>query len=363
MATREQILKKQEAETIAVNTQKALAEIKAKFREADETRSRSNTLLLPNDILDGQQDAGKLYKYMTRQRDGTYRPVTLKDVIEFDARRTKLAKKWKKGIRARDIVDLASAVVSGQKRSALAKAKAQIHTVLPIANKGGEFKFATNTGPDSLDDRQYVSIKMLNFEAAVASASTPEAISKQVTEGPLAIGCSCGDFRFVYAFICTSGGFGLPQHRETAFPKIKNPQLSGVACKHIVKAASTLIQSPTLRNYVARVIKAERLKTSSTLKRNAIAEQKEFQKQQAGESYRQRRVATSEEKKAERAKYSAAQVKAIAKVKVAAKRKAAAKAVNKSKALVTANVQKLLGLGAITQKQANAMLAALREKP
>ena len=37
-------------------------------------------------------------------------------------------------------------------------------------------------------------------------------IATEVTGGPLAIGCSCGQWRFVFAYMATAGGYGLPDH-------------------------------------------------------------------------------------------------------------------------------------------------------
>lgn len=289
-----------ERRATVANAQKALAEAKALFRDADTIRSKSETLLRPDDIMSGAVDAGRLWKFMTRNRDGTYRPITFEDVIEFDRRRGALRTRWEQGITARDIIELSSAVVPGQNESDLSKARRQIHTAVPIATRGGELRFATNTGPNSDRDRQYVTIQMLNFTAAMSSPEPATALVKDVTGGKLAIGCSCGQWRFVFAYMATTGGYGLPDHRETAFPKIRNPVLAGVACKHIVRVAANLIQSPTLKTYIARLIEAERNKTQTRIKREAMALQADIAENMAKESYRQRSIQTEAEKREKR---------------------------------------------------------------
>jgi hypothetical protein len=328
---------KKPLDSVAVNAQKALADVKARFREADAVRDKAKTLLRPNDILDGKQDANRLAQYLTRNRDGSYRPITIEDVVRFDSQRSQLEKKHQKGITAKEIIDLSAAIVPHQHASAVKKAREQIKTAIPIATSGGELKFATNTGPHSKRDRHYVTVKMLNFESAVAAAADPAKIAKKVTEGPVAIGCSCEDFRYTFSYLVTVAGANLPSHRENAVPKIRNATLTGFGCKHIVKVASVLIQSPSVRNYVARLIEVERNKTQTKLKREAIAVQRELEQEMVKESHRQRTIKTTEEKRAQRAAQPAQQRKAAEKAAKAAQavKKDAVKAIQRHAAKKT----------------------------
>lgn len=354
-------LKDAAKEAVIISAQKGQKEARESFRIADEIRSQSQTLLKPDDILSGQADAAKLYRYMTRLPNGTYRPITLQDVIEFDKRRAAMKDRWRKGVTAKDIIDLATAVPLGQKKSDLQKAREQIHAAVPITTKAGELKFSTNTGPNSDRQRHYVSIKMLNFEAAVAAAAPPEQIVKQVVQGPLAIGCSCGQWRFVFAYMATSGGYGLPEHRETAFPKIRNPSLSGIACKHIVKVASVLLQSPTIRGYVSRLIADERNRTQTKLRREAQKTMKEIQDKMSKESSRQKAIRTSAEKRAARQAQPAEQARMAA--REAAKAKVEAKASRKAQATKPVSdstfLKNMMAMG-FSEAQARAALAAAK---
>lgn len=292
---------------VVIASNKALSEAKRSFEQADlirQTAGVEGKLLKPDDILSGVADAGKLFRYLTAMPNGQLRPITLEDIKHFDRLRGKLRAQWKDGIRAKDIVDMASVRVPGQNQSDLRKAQEQIHTAVPYATVGGEVRFSVNSGPNSDRPRHYVTIKLLNFGAVVASPVEAEKLVKTVTGGPLQIGCDCGQFRFVFAYIATSGGFGLPSHRETAFPKLKNPTLSGVACKHIVKVASMLQQSPTIKTYIAKLIERERDKTQTKMARVRKEDQAKVQADLRQESYRQKRIATTETKRAERKRWA-----------------------------------------------------------
>lgn len=316
-------------QSVVIASQRALKEAKDSFRDADEIRSNAKTLLRPEDFLSGKADPATLVRYLTRNPDGSYRPLTFEDLNKFERLRKQLGTKLKKGVSAQDIIDLSRSIPLGQRKTDLDKSR-QIHAAVPVATKGGEIRFATSTGPDSKQERQYVSIKMLNFESVVSSPQPADKLVKQATNGPLAVGCTCGQFRFVFAYMATVGGYGLPQHRETAFPKIKNATLTGIACKHIVKVATLMLQSATLKRYVSQLIEKERDRTQSALQRVKIAEMKEIQEKLAAEKNRTPKTtkqlkAVADARKAATAKQREAIAKANKKAADIAARKAKAK--------------------------------------
>lgn len=276
-----------------ISAQKALAEAAKRFQQADATRSGSDTLLRPDDILEGQVDAGKLWKYMT-SRGGAIRPLTMDDLLEFKRTADKLRKRYQKGIKPRDVIDLSLS-------ADLQRARKEINTGIPITTKAGEIRFMTNAGPKSDVERHYVSVKLLNFEAAVVSAAAPSKIIKEVINGPCAVSCDCGRWRFWYSYMATIGGYNAnPNHRESAFPKIRNPQLYGLACKHILRVMTNLTQSASLKQYVVNLIDAERNKVQTKLKRVAQAEMRKLAGDMGKEASRTRQIKTTQEKREQR---------------------------------------------------------------
>ena len=52
------------------------------------------------------------------------------------------------------------------------------------------------------------------------------------------------------------GGFAVEPPSEKDFPKIRNPSLTGAACKHVIKTLQTL-QSPTVQNVLAKELQRQ----------------------------------------------------------------------------------------------------------
>lgn len=314
--------KKTAGDELIISAQKALREQAERFREADATRSKSETLLRPTDILEGKVDAGKLWKYMTT-RGGTIRPLTMDDLLEFERTANRLGKRFQKGIKAQDVIDLSLG-------DDIKRARDQIRESLPITVKGGEMKFMTNAGPKSDVRRHYVTVKLLNFEAAVVASATPETIVKQVIGGNCQISCDCGRWRFWYAYMATKGGYNAnPGHREGAYPKIRNPKLHGLACKHILRVITSITRSTAIRSYIVKMITDERDKVQTKLQRVAQAEMRELAAKMGKERSRTREVKTTAEKRAQRQaqpSYQRQQAarKAQAELNKAAKQKAVA---------------------------------------
>ncbi|WP_313453358.1 hypothetical protein [Stutzerimonas nitrititolerans] len=284
---------KSAADSLIISAQKALREAAERLQDADATRSQSTTLLRPTDILEGKVDAGKLWKYMTT-RGGKIRPLTMDDLLEFERTANKLGKRYQKGIKPRDVIDLSLT-------ADLQRARQEIRDSIPLTVKAGEMRFMTNAGPKSDVKRHYVTVKLLNFEAAVVASVSPQQIVKQVINGNCSVSCDCGRWRFWYAYMATKGGYNAnPNHREGAYPKIRNPNLHGLACKHILRVMTSLTQSAAIRAYIVNMITNERDKVQTKLQRVAQSEMKDLAAKMAKEGSRTRQVKTTAEKRAQR---------------------------------------------------------------
>lgn len=65
--------------------------------------------------------------------------------------------------------------------------------------------------------------------------------------------------QYWYRYIATAGNFALAPPKEYAYPKIKNPKLRGVACKHVIHAL-TRLQSSSWQLSIARALQRLRRK-------------------------------------------------------------------------------------------------------
>lgn len=310
-------------------------------------RLAAKNILNPDEVY-GDYDFSRL---LFTTLGGMVRPITLNDLKTFSANARTLGNKFKGGITAKQVID--QSLPDRRERS-----HQQIRTAMPTTFMGGKVQFQTNSGPGSEVQRHYVTIEFMMYDAVVASPSPSNRIVTELLKGKIKLDCSCEDHRFVFRYVCTIGRFnsGRP---ETGYPKLRNSSLKGVACKHTLRVMTLITQSPTFKNYAIRMIEKGRQTLSGKRQVVKVADMQEFQKQLKKESWRQRSVRTTDEKRAARAKTSVLKLHGQAEVK--AKAKAAAKAQrDKTAALrgLELNARKLLSMNVISQAQFDAMLAA-----
>lgn len=303
------------AAVIREYTQRRAEELRQ--RRADEKDGKA-TLLRPEDVR-GELDAGR--KLMTTL-GGQPRVITSEDLKTFAKSVKALGAKYKGGITAKEVIDLSMP-------DRLDRARNQIKFAIPMRRERGSILFTTDTGPDSKVHRHYVWVDFLDFEAALASPVKVGTLARRLATGKLAIGCSCEDWKYGgWAYMATVGKYIARKVRpETGFPKIKNPKLNGVACKHTLRVMRVLTTAPVL-NLLEQMIldardnldsKAKNLKKGEA---ELIAAAQERQRGRAAS-----KIETSTERAQRLSAASAAKAKAVAAVvkKVAAKAKAAGK--------------------------------------
>ncbi len=84
--------------------------------------------------------------------------------------------------------------------------------------------------------------------------------TKLACAGRISIDCDCGRHQYWYRYLATIGKYAVTPPSEFAFPKIKNPELSGVACKHVLKA-TTMLQSLAWQRILANQMKLQAMRT------------------------------------------------------------------------------------------------------
>lgn len=204
--------------------------------------------------------------------------------------------------------------------------------------------FITNAGPNSDVARHHVHVQFLDFDAAVgASPNDPKKLGKLVTAGRLLFDCDCGRHTFWYRYIATIGKFNTGRP-ETGFPKIRNPKLMGVACKHVLRTMHVILKDQAVQVKIAgAVLKARAVLDGGAVKaeKTKVAELRAMADAQAGKRKSSTNLRTSDEKK---------QAAAIRKAKSDMKKVAVEKAKpTNAMRQVVRHAQSLLKLGAITQ--------------
>jgi hypothetical protein len=319
---------------IKVATSRASSKAAQIAKEDLAQRLAARTILNPDEVA-GDYDASRL---LMTTIGGKARMITLNDIKAFAANARRVGRKYKGGISPQGVID--HSLQADRKR-----ANEQIKQAVPHKFKGNELNLVTNAGPDSDKTRHFVQIHLLNFPPALASPKTPVQLAKYISHGPVKFECDCGRHQFWYRYIATIGKYNAGRP-ETGYPKIRNPNLTGVACKHVLRVMTNLLGG-SYNALIAKQLQSARKSVNDKFNQTLTAKQ-------------------SSEFIAKRVK----PVKATSKVKAAilsvkashAKRIIAkAEKVLRSLPLAKAGLKALLDTKAVTRSQYNAMLKALTE--
>lgn len=242
-------------------------------REAAEKSSKS--IILRQDDVRGDYDAKRV---LHTTLDGKARPITQADLKAFRQNMRLLQGRLSaEGITAQQVLEMARVhpmVSTVDESTDLSRARKQIRVAVPtFANVGRtqnggavlDLRLVTNSGPESKHARHHVHVRFFGFGPVLrAFMSTPTvgpgkkpekgaltlpAAVKRIQQGYLAFDCDCERHRYVYRYISTIGGFNAGR-AETGYPKITNPKLYGVACKHVLRAMGEVSSSRQVGKFI-----------------------------------------------------------------------------------------------------------------
>lgn len=86
------------------------------------------------------------------------------------------------------------------------------------------------------------------------------AAAKHSCRGRVSFDCDCGRYQYWYRYLATIGNYQLSPPKEFAYTKIRNPNLIGVACKHITKTMA-MLQSPAWHRPLAAQMRIQATRT------------------------------------------------------------------------------------------------------
>lgn len=243
----------------------------AKFASGQKTRQRSDqarrdqaekmdaakpVFLRPSDLA-GEYD---FTKTLMTTLGGKLRVITADDIRAF-AHNVEVAKeRYKKGITPQQVIDWS---LSEDRE----RANKEIPLCSPFSRKAGVLRFITNSSKGSPSPRHYVTVE---FNAFAALVTAPRKVGAKLTREQLANGtikfdCDCGRHSFWLRYIATIGGYAHGR-LESGFPKLRNPNLQGVACKHVLRVMQ-YITSPIGVQYMrSQVDKDRNAQLGQTLK-------------------------------------------------------------------------------------------------
>ena len=245
---------------------KMKADLEARERAA---KTVNSTILSRNEVL-----GDKLNRNLLTTLDGKLRALKPEDLATFRANvgNAIAATQSQGGITPQQVLNLAKgrplnyaaadALRSGV-RSDVDKARRQITSAILVSAVGGDLRFITPSGGESRASRHVVLVRLKEWENALGAlagiSSKDEGAYRRVADnlrkGKVAFECDCERHRYYFRYLATIGGFyaGRP---ETGYPKIRNPGLKGVACKHVIRVMTELLHSPAVLRFLIKHLKA-----------------------------------------------------------------------------------------------------------
>lgn len=253
----------------SVGEAKRNAENDRREREAAEKDLKKTVILRPDEVR-GEYDA---FRALKTTLGGKADYITQKDLVAFrENMRTVQSRLSDAGITAAQVLEFAKSmplvsrkiVRKGDSKETVVEEStdlsraSDIRVAVPTfavktATQQGpalDIRFVTSAGPGSRVSRHHVLVRFFGFAREVRAlqavpktpdgkkekgATTLPAAVKRVQGGYLAFDCDCERHRYVYRYISTIGGFNAGR-AETGYPKITNPKLYGMACKHVLRA-------------------------------------------------------------------------------------------------------------------------------
>ncbi|MDO4440588.1 MAG: hypothetical protein Q4B81_00210 [Moraxella sp.] len=134
-------------------------------------------------------------------------------------------------------------VVNQSRDIDIKRANEQIFMANVFKRKGGELYFLTNAGPDSTDINHKVVVELLDYQQFLLGRTTMPKRHEMVEllkHGKIKFDCDCGRHQYWYRYLATIGRYnhGVSENR---YPSTRNPQLTGVACKHALRVMNVLM--------------------------------------------------------------------------------------------------------------------------
>ena len=172
-------------------------------------------------------------------------------------------------------------VINHSRIEDIKRANTQIFLASVFKRKGNVIHFVTNAGIGSKDTHHYVTVQLLDYPQLLlgrTKAPTVLDVRKAVTEGKIRFDCDCGRHRYWYRYIATVGKYNYGVD-ESRYPSTRNPNVTGVACKHalrVMKHVTSAHMLARIRTYAtddiakaSNQVRPQR-KTSKQLEREAM---------------------------------------------------------------------------------------------
>lgn len=181
---------------------------------------------------------------MGKKKGGTF--FTTDDLKSFEKNRTNARKKYNNtvpGITYAQLVASSLAIDIKRANNGVDDGSG-IKRAVPVSLKHNVINIRVEASDASKHQHHLVRVRFEEWDQLVDGASEEDKgtakLSKQLCAGRVSYDCDCGRHQYWYRYIATAGNFALAPPKEYAYPKVRNPDLKGVACKHVIHAMTRL---------------------------------------------------------------------------------------------------------------------------
>lgn len=218
----------------------------------DDKKGSKPTFLRPADIA-GDYDFKRALRTTLGMPEGQTRVMTQEDLKAFAANVEQMQQAYKGGITVEQVISLSNG-------DDIDRANKQIHVALPERRKNNVVHFITNASRESKEKYHHVNVEFLAFNELVFHPDRIKGttVQNRLSKGKVRFECDCGRFKYWFRYLNTVAGT-VYGRKEGGFPKIRNPNMTGIACKHILRVMH-FIKSQPGRHYLATALEQERTK-------------------------------------------------------------------------------------------------------
>ncbi|HEY3591729.1 MAG TPA: phage tail protein [Buttiauxella sp.] len=126
--------------------------------------------------------------------------------------------------------------------------------------RGNVATFRVKASRASVHQEHRVQIRLEEWDDHLTESDhSPQAYQKAmkaVCAGRVSFDCDCGRHQYWYRYMATVGNYALAPPKEFAYPKIRNKQLKGTSCKHVLKVM-VMLQSSIWQRLLARQMESQ----------------------------------------------------------------------------------------------------------
>lgn len=210
-------------------------------KEQTRKRRQAHRTLTPGRLRNkSAEDILKLGK----KKGGTF--FTRDDLKGFEKLRSKTREKYDSktaGITYAQLVASSQAIDIKRANNAVDDGSG-IKRATPVSLRHNVINIRVEASDISVHQHHIVRIRFEEWDQMVDDIAEDDKsalkITKSLCAGRVSFDCDCGRHQYWYRYIATAGNFALAPPKEYAFPKIRNPNLKGIACKHVIHAMTRL---------------------------------------------------------------------------------------------------------------------------